>query len=314
MTHRTVASNGISMHVIEQGTGPLVVLCHGFPELAHAWRHQISALAEAGYRAVAPDQRGYGGSDRPADVASYDVVHLCEDLLGLLDSMGEERAVFVGHDWGAAVVWQLSTYAPERVRAVVGMSVPFIPRAPVPPVAILDALAGDAFMYIVYFQQVGPADVELAADPRRTLLRVLWSMSGDAPSGSMRRLPRAGTGFLDAMSDPLGIPSWLTEADLDLLVSEFARTGFTGGLNWYRNLDKNWEITEGLARAKVTQPAMFVAGERDRILRMTPPEIMDGWVEDLRGSIIVPGAGHWIQQERPDEVNAALLGFLASMD
>ena len=302
------------MHVAEQGEGRPVILCHGFPELWYSWRHQLPALADAGYHAVAPDQRGYGLTDRPAAVTSYDIVNLAGDLVGLLDALGEERAVFVGHDWGALVVWHLALAAPGRVEGVAGMSVPFVPRTPVPPTELFRAVAGDTFFYILYFQEVGPADRELAGDPRRTIARVLWSVSGDAPKGALRRLPREGTGYLDGLSDPPSqLPAWLTERDIDLYASEFSRTGFTGALNWYRNLDRNWALTEPMAGAKVAAPALFVAGERDPVLRMTPPEVMEGWVPDLRGSVVIPGAGHWIQQERPREVNRALRAFLAGL-
>lgn len=307
--HRTVAANGISMHLAETGAGPPVVLCHGFPELAHSWRHQLPALAAAGYHAVAPDQRGYGRTDVPKEVEAYDIVHLTGDLLGLLDGLGEDRAVFVGHDWGAIVVWALALIAPERVRAAVGMSVPFTPRTPVPPTELFEALSRGGFFYILYFQAVGPADRELGSDPRRTMARILCG-----PAFAHRTLPREGTGLLDTIGDPEELPPWLTEEDLEHYATEFARTGFTGALNWYRNLDRNWELMESHAEAKVTVPALFVAGEKDPVLKMIAPEIMDGWVTDLRGSILVPGAGHWVQQERPDEVNRHLLEFLSGLD
>jgi len=298
------------MHVVEQGEGSPVVLCHGFPELWYSWRHQLPALAAAGYHAVAPDQRGYGRTDRPDAVEAYDIVHLTDDLIGLLDALGEERAVFVGHDWGAALVWQLALMHPERVAGVVAMSVAYLPRTPIAPTQLLEAAFPDRFMYFLYFQEPGRADEELGRDVRRTMSRLLWTASGDAPPGSGWRLTRDAASWLEGMSDPPSLPPWLTEEDLDYFVEEFSRTGFTGGLNWYRNLDRNWEATEPLEGAKVDVPALFVAGERDAVLRMTPPEIMDDWVPDLRGKVIVPGAGHWIQQERPEEVNVALLGFL----
>ena len=314
LTHRTIATNGISMHVAEQGEGPPVVFCHGFPEFWYSWRHQMQALAAAGYHAVAPDQRGYGGTDRPEEIEAYDILHLTGDLIGLLDALGEERAVFVGHDWGAAVVWQLALMHPERVAGVVAMSVAYLPRPPAPPTKLLEAAFPERSMYILYFQEPDRADRELGRDVRTTMSRAVMDLSGDAPRGSGGRVVTDLAGWLERTGEPPALPPWFTAEDLDLFVDEFSRTGFTGGLNWYRNIDRNWELTAGLEGAKVEVPALFVAGERDVILRMTPAEIMDDWVPDLRGKLILPGAGHWVQQERPDEVNAALLEFLAAID
>jgi epoxide hydrolase A/B len=234
--------------------------------------------------------------------------HLTGDLLGLLDALGEERAVFVGHDWGALVTWALALTAPDRVRGVAGLSVPFTPRMPMRPTQLFEALSGERFFYILYFQKEGPADEELAADPRRTMAKILTTQSF-----GFRGLPQKGMRYLDGLTDPDEMPSWLTEEDLDNYASEFARTGFTGPLNWYRNFDRNWELSEAQAGAHVTVPALFVSGDRDPVRKMTPPDVMDGWMVDLRGSIIVPDAGHWVQQERPDEVNAALLEFLSGL-
>jgi pimeloyl-ACP methyl ester carboxylesterase len=311
--HRNVRANGIDLHVVEAGEGPLVVLCHGFPELWYSWRHQLPALAEAGYRVVAPDQRGYGGSDKPGAIDEYDIEHLAADMLGLLDALGEERAVFAGHDWGAPVVWHLALTAPERLAGVVGLSVPFMPRLPMRPTEMFSALAGDNFFYILYFQEPGVADENLGRDPERTLRNFLWTISGDAPLDAWKVLPKGAT-FMDSLSEPDALPAWLSADDLAFYTAEFRRTGFTGGLNWYRNFDRNWEITERLADRKVEVPALFVAGDRDPVIRMSPPDVMDDWVPDLRGKTILPGAGHWIQQERPAEVNAALLEFLAGLN
>ena len=198
---RVVRSNGVDLAVTERGEGPAVVLCHGFPELAYSWRHQLPALAAAGFRAIAPDLRGYGDSSRPEPVKAYDIVNLTDDLTGLLDALALDDAVFVGHDWGAIVVWNLAVLAPTRVRAVAGLSVPFVPRSPqLPPTQLMRALSGDRFFYILYFQAVGPADEELARDPRTTMARILWTVSGDAPREAMRRLPKEGTGYLDILS------------------------------------------------------------------------------------------------------------------
>jgi len=296
MREQIVATNGIELSVREEGAGPLVVLCHGFPELAFSWRHQIPALTGAGYRVLAPDMRGYGGSSAPAEVEAYDIATLCADMTGLLDALGEEQAVFVGHDWGANVVWQLATLAPERVRAVAGLSVPFVPRAPAAPTPIMRRHLGEDF-YIVWFQQPGVADEALARDVRRTLTtsRQWTAQWADEDGAEPRR------------------PEWLSEEELAVYVEAFERTGFTGGLNWYRNIDRNWELTEPVAERHVEQPAMFLTGERDPVRRFMPAEAMHGWVDDLRAEIVVPGAGHWVQQQAPAAVNAALLEFLRGL-
>jgi pimeloyl-ACP methyl ester carboxylesterase len=296
MGERTVTANGISLHVVDEGDGPLVVLCHGFPELAFSWRHQVPALAQAGYRVVAPDMRGFGRSSAPAAVDAYDVVTLCADMCGLLDALGEQSASFVGHDWGANVVWQLALLHPERVRAVAGLSVPFVPRAPAPPTPIMRRHLGEDF-YIVWFQEPGVADAALASDVRRTLTTSRqWTIEWAREDGG-RREP----------------PSWMSEAELDVYVRAFERTGFTGGLNWYRNIDRNWELTADVAEQRIEQPALFLTGELDPVRRFMPAEAMRGRVTDLRAEIVVPGAGHWVQQQAPEEVNAALLEFLSGV-
>ena len=315
ITHRTVATNGIDMHIAEAGgDGPLVVLCHGFPELWSSWRHQIPALAEAGYRVVAPDQRGYGGTQGPEAIEEYDIPHLTDDLVGLLDALGEEQATFVGHDWGAMAVWQMAIRRPERVRAVVGMSVPASPRGPMAPTELMRALFGDTFFYFLYFQEPGVADAELVADPKKTLRAFMYTISGDSPPGAWKTLPAAGAGLLDSLTDTDEPIPWLPEAELEAVAAEFGRTGFTGGLNWYRNVDRNWAVGEPFADRTVDMPSLFIAGEKDPVLIMVPPSSMDGLVTDLRGSVIIPGAGHWIQQEAPAETNQALLGFLGSIE
>lgn len=314
-TERTVSVNGVDLHVIEAGEGPLVILAHGFPELAYSWRHQIPVLAAAGFHVVAPDQRGYGRTSRPEAVEDYDITHLTGDLLALVDALGEERAVFAGHDWGSMVVWQLALLAPERVAGVVGMSVPFVPRGPIPPIQGMRALFGDNFFYMLYFQEPGVADADLGADAARTMRGMLAGL-GD-PSAAAAGLGGGGTedrrGFVDRLPQPEDLPSWLTQTELDHYVEEFSRTGFTGGINWYRNLDRNWEITPQLEGVKVTVPSLFIGGTADPVLVMMPPGVMEGWVTDHRGNVLVEGAGHWVQQERPDEVNSALIDFLAEV-
>ena len=314
IAHRSITTNGITMHVAELGEGPLVVLCHGFPELWYSWRHQLGPLADEGFRVVAPDQRGYGATDRPPAVEDYDIVHLTDDLLGLLDAVGEERAVFVGHDWGAPVVWNLALRAPDRVRAVVGLSVPFIPRSQTDPISVFEAIFADNFFYMLYFQELGVADADLGRDPGDTLRRFMSALSADGGDDKYRLLPRQGTRLADWLPEPGALPGWLTEDDLDYYTAEFTRTGFTGGLNWYRNLRRNWEITEDLSTTKVAAPALFIAGALDPVVRMSPPSRMQEWVPDLRAVVMLPDTGHWTQQERPAEVNEALLEFLLALD
>ena len=317
MPARTVSRNGVDLHVIDEGPadGPVVVLAHGFPELSYSWRHQIPALASAGYRVIVPDQRGYGRSSRPDAIEDYDIFHLTGDLLAILDDLSAPEAVFVGHDWGAIVVWQLALMAPDRVRGVVGMSVPFTPRPSGPPTEIWKAIFGDQFFYMLYFQEPGPADTELGADPARTMRRLLanGSVRGDG-SGSALGGDDADLGFVDRMPEPAQLPDWLTQEELDHYASEFSRTGFTGGINWYRNFDRNWEMTPHLADARVQVPSFFIGGRDDPVLLMRPPESQDEWLTDHRGTVLIDGAGHWVQQEAAEPVNDALLGFLRELD
>jgi pimeloyl-ACP methyl ester carboxylesterase len=296
LVQRQLALDGVELHLAEAGSGPLVVLLHGFPELWYSWRHQLPALADAGYRAIAPDLRGYGRSSAPKEIDAYSLQAVCGDFIALLDRLGEERAVFVGHDWGAVVAWQLALEHPDRVAAVAGLSVPFVPRAPAPPISLLRRGLGEDF-YIVWFQQPGVAEKALERDVRRTLTTsrawtAAWSQGEDRPP----------------------LPAWLTEDDLQVYVDAFERTGFSGGLNYYRNIDRNWERTAHLAERRIERPALFITGSRDPVQQFMPAEAMDGWVTDLRGVIRVDGAGHWVQQERPGEVGDALLSFLGPLD
>lgn len=308
--HRTVETNGIAMHVAEAGDegAPLVVLCHGWPELWFSWRHQLSALADAGYWAVAPDQRGYGRTSIPKAVEDYDIFHLTDDLCGLLDALGRERAVFVGHDWGSIVVWNMAQRFPERVDAVMGMSVAFSPRGSKSLIARLREVMGDRFFYMLHFQQPAVADAELAKDPHEVMRRFL----GGGVS-LLTSLPAEGTTLWDCTRPVEVLPSWLSEEELDVFGSEFSRTGFTGGINWYRNFDRNWELSASYGERRLSMPAGFVAGADDPVLLMAPPSRMEGWVLDLRVNELVPGAGHWVQQEKPAETNAALLRFLGTL-
>lgn len=319
LEHRTIGVNGVGLHVATQGSGPLVVLLHGWPELWYAWRHQIAALAAAGYRAAAPDMRGFGASDAPAEVEAYTIFHLVGDLVGLIGALGERRAVVVGHDWGASVAWHAALLRPDLVRAVVAMSVPFRGRAPAPPIRALRE-AGQGRFYMVYFQEPGVAEAEFERDPAATLRRILGAGSAadqdGRPPAARLTLPPGG-GFLDARPDPAQLPPWLGEQDIAYMAAEYRRTGFRGGLNLYRNIDRNWELLAPWQGAAVPQPALFVAGSRDAVIGTAAGraslEAMPSVVPNLRRTLLIEGGGHWIQQERPDEVNAALIEFLRGL-
>jgi pimeloyl-ACP methyl ester carboxylesterase len=323
ITHRFVEANGIRLHIAEQGKGPLVVLCHGFPESWYSWRHQLPALAEAGFHAVAPDMRGYGQTDRPEAIDQYTLLHLVGDVVGLIDALGAESAVVAGHDWGAPVAWHAGLLRPDRVRGVIGLSVPFIPRRPARPTTLMPQ-TDDAIFYQLYFQTPGVAEAELERDVRRSIRRILYSASGDVPRsgettpspGGVGMVPKSG-GFLDRLRDPSTLPAWLTEADVEFYVNEFARTGFRGGLNWYRNIDRSWELLAPFAGAIVTVPALYVAGDRDLVVAFRGMDQLipnlSKFVPRLWRTLMLPGCGHWTQQERPQEVNAAMVDFLKSL-
>ncbi len=313
-TRRVTTPDGVELSVTDAGDGPVVLLVHGFPELAHSWRHQVAALADAGYRVLAPDMRGYGASDRPEVVTDYDIDHLTGDLVALLDDVGATQAVVVGHDWGSIVAWNFALLHPERTAGVVGMSVPFVPRPPAPPISIMRQLFADNFFYMVYFQEPGVADADLGRDAARTMRNLLCARATPDAPPDPTTFANDGRGFVDRIPEAGGLPSWLTEDELRVYTDTFTRTGFTGGINWYRNLDRNWELTAAVADHHVRAPSLFVGGGDDPVLTMTPPAVAEGWLDDHRGDVIVPGAGHWVQQEDPDAVDAALLRFLDSLD
>jgi len=321
-SHRTIEANGIHIHVAEQGTGPLVLLCHGFPESWYSWRHQLTALAEAGFRAVAPDMRGYGHSDRPPEPERYSLLHLVGDMVGLLDVLGEGSAVIVGHDWGAPVAWHAALMRPDRFRAVIALSVPYRPRGSAPPTSQMPRTS-DASFYQLYFQTPGVAEAELETDVRMSLREILYSASGDAPRRSSSApdvgaamVPKSG-GFLTHMRDPKVLPRWLTETDLDIYAEQFVHSGFGGGLNWYRNIDRNWELLAPFAGASVSVPALYIAGDRDVVVSFPGMSqvisSLPRFVPQLRATLMLPDCGHWTQQERPGEVNAAMIEFLRGL-
>lgn len=292
----------------------MVILAHGFPELAYSWRHQIPALADAGFHVLAPDQRGYGGSSRPEQVEAYDIAALTADLTGLLDDVGAQRAVWVGHDWGAPVAWSAAQLHPDRVAAVAGLSVPPLPRPRVPPTQAFRKIFGENFFYMLYFQRPGVADAELASDPARTMRRMIGGLRPLLDSDAAARMTAPGPmGFIDRLPEPDGLPDWISADELDRYVTEFSRTGFTGGLNWYRNLDRNWEILADPVAATIDVPALFIAGTADPVLGFTRRDRAGELVTGCYREVMIEGGGHWLQQERPGEVNAALLEFLSGL-
>jgi pimeloyl-ACP methyl ester carboxylesterase len=322
--HRVIETNGIRMHIAERGGGPLVVLCHGFPESWYSWRHQIETLSAAGYHVVAPDMRGYGQTEAPAAIDQYTMLHLVGDMVGLLDALGEPTAVIAGHDWGAPVAWHAATMRPDRFRAIIALSVPFRSRMKLRPTTVMPQ-TDEAVFYQLHFQTPGVAEAELEYDVRAYLRGIMWRISGEYEAGpggaaSFAMVPRAG-GLLAMMASsratPPKLPAWLSEADLDFLVQEFTRTGLRGGLSWYRNIDRNWELLAPFAGARVTVPALFVAGERDPTLAFPGAAeavaALPTYVPLLRQTIMLPGCGHWTQQERPAEVSAAMLDFLRAL-
>jgi pimeloyl-ACP methyl ester carboxylesterase len=280
ITHRRVRVNGIDVHLAEAGDGAPVVLLHGFPELWCSWRHQLPAVAEAGYHVIAPDLRGY--------------------------------AVLAGHDWGANIAWATAQLHPGRVRALVALSVPLVPRPPAPPTQTIRRVAGERFNWALYFQEPGKAEAEMEADVPRTLRLMFSALSGDAPAGLAARLLGglpAGSSLLDPIPDPGRPPGWLTDDDFGNYVTAFERTGFTGALNRYRNLDRDWADLSALGATVIDQPTLFLGGEHDTATHFLDRQPMERAVSNLR-SIIVPGAGHWLQQERPQAVTGEILAFL----
>jgi pimeloyl-ACP methyl ester carboxylesterase len=306
-----IKTNGITLRTVVEGKGPLVILLHGFPQCWYLWRHQIDPLVEAGFQVAVPDQRGYGGSDRPASVEAYNIIELTNDVAGLASALGHEQFIVVGHDWGTAPAWHAALLYPKRVRAVVGMSVPYF-RGHVGAMTRQENF-GDQFWYMVYFQKPGVAEAELEADITKSLRMMYFAASGDAPEGLWIQQKPSTSKFLDGLIDPPSLPSWLSQEDLDYYVTQYQQSGFRGPLNWYRNIDRNIEMTPQLEGVKIEQPSFFIAGKRDLVLSFAGGGLlaaMDPFVPNLRGKVLIEGAGHWVQAEKPAPVNEALLGFL----
>jgi len=303
---RTIAVNGIDLFVTERGTGPLVILCHGWPELSHSWRHQLPVLAGAGFRVAVPDMRGFGNTSAPADIGSYTILHMVGDMVALVAALGERQATIVGHDWGAVVAWHAAMLRPDIFRAVAALSVPPLARGLERPLDMLRN-SGITTFYWQYFQEPGVAEREFERDVERTVRAIFYGRG-------LSLLLKPGGGFITDVTVPDQVPAWLTTDDVEAFVTAYRRTGYRGGLNWYRNIDRNWELSAPWQDARIMQPALFMAGARDGTIvgdiGARRLEQMDALVPNLQEKTLVEGAGHWIQQERPDEINQALLRFL----
>jgi pimeloyl-ACP methyl ester carboxylesterase len=317
-THRVHHVNGLRLHTVEAGEGPLVLMVHGFPESWYSWRHQLRGLAEAGYRAVALDVRGYGRSSKPTPADEYRMLCHVADNVALVEALGETQAVVVGHDWGAPIAWSSALLRPDVFRAVAGLSVPFSPPSDTRPSEAFRALGGAEEFYIEYFQQPGRAEAEIEADVRSWLLGFYFTASGDAPSpeggATVATIPH-GARMRDRFRYPSEPLAWLTDEDLDVYVAEFERTGFTGGLNRYRCVDRDFEELSVYRHRAIDVPALFIGGDHDGPTVWGQPAIdrFPTTLPALYRSLILEGCGHWTQQERPDEVNAALVDFLRSL-
>lgn len=317
-TFKTIETRGIRLRVMVEGSGPLCVLVHGWPESWYSWRHQIDPLVEAGYRVAAMDARGYGGSDKPHAIEAYDMVEMTDDVVGVIDALAgpEGEAILIGHDWGAPIVWVTSIRYPKRIRAVIGMSVPHLGRGERPTIETFRAVYKDKFFYQLYFQEPGVAEEELEADIPTTLRKVYFNASG-AEDAKMLAKKGPEAKFLEGMIDPNPLPEWLPKEDLDYYVEQFRSSGFRGPLNRYRNQERDHANLPELSQLQITQPALFIAGDRDPVLRFMPgmslADRCDPWYKDLRGKVLIPGAGHWVQQEAPGPVNEAMLKFLREL-
>lgn len=318
--HHVVDALGTRIHVAEMGEGPLVLFVHGFPESWYSWRHQLPAVAAAGFRAAAIDVRGYGRSASPRPVEEYRMVRHVADNVGVVRALGEATAVIVGHDWGSPIAWNTALMRPDVFTGLALLSVPYKPRGSISPTDAFRMMGGEEEFYIEYFQQVGRAEAEIEADLARWILGFYYSASGDAPpmvpgNGTMATVAPGGK-LSDRFRWPDdSMPAWLTETDFDFYRNEFERTGITGGLNRYRNAQRDWHDLAFLDGAPIRQPSLFIGGEKDgptiwgagAIARFTET------MPNLRSSVIVPGSGHWVQQEAAEQVNAELVPFLQSL-
>lgn len=314
VSQRRVATNGIELNVAEAGNGPLVLLLHGFPESWYSWRHQFEPIAKAGYHVAAPDMRGYGKSDKPHEIEAYNQVEVRKDIIGLIDALGYDEAVVIGHDWGAPTAWATALHHKDKVRAVGALSVPFMPRSPVPPMAAMREMFKGQFFYQLYFFEPGVAEAEFEADIRMALKKFLVMAGGET---DLTQLPPKGPDddMFSSLPAPETLPAWLSEEDLDFYTEEFTRSGMRGPLNYYRNHDLAWKLTEG-APEQIDQPAFFIGGLKDGVIMMAAEayQAMPNFVRDLRINELIPDIGHWTQQEAPEKTNEIILRFLKEID
>jgi pimeloyl-ACP methyl ester carboxylesterase len=318
MNELVVGNGDITLRVEVTGDGPTILCVHGWPEAPHSWRHQVAHFSERGYQVAAMDVRGYGGSSAPAEIERYTLRELASDVAAVAGALDDEPVILLGHDWGAPIAWHTAIRHPDRVRAVAGMSVPHTPPMPLSLIDLFDQLYADRFFYMLAFQEPGLVESQFAVDTRAALKRVYFANSGDAPANSMLGDAPRDAEFLRVLPEPPAGPlSFMTDADLDVYASTFDRVGMVGAFNRYRALSLDVEASADIMGATVDQPACFIAGERDLVRSMIPGS--DAFADpgsgctDFRGSTIIPGAGHWVQQEAPGEVNAALDAFLATL-
>jgi pimeloyl-ACP methyl ester carboxylesterase len=312
-----VHNGSVALNVAVKGEGRLILCVHGFPELWYSWRHQIDRFSARGYKVAALDVRGYGGSSKPAQISAYSLTNLAADVAAVIDRLGNGAAILFGHDWGAPIVWNTALLYPEKVTAVAGLSVPYVPRGEVSFIKLARSVYAGRFFYQLYFQDEGVAEAELESDVPTALRKLYFAASGDAPLNALLTDKLAGARLLDGMTDPSPFPAWMSEAELTMYADAFRAGGFRGPLNRYRAQEIDFVDLADYAGKPVTQPSCFIAGERDPVRRFIPGidlyQIAGAACSDFRGSTIVPRVGHWVQQEAPDATNAALDAFLAQI-
>ena len=313
----TLHSNGIQMRCAELGSGPAILFIHGWPESWFSWRHQLRGLAKAGYRVIAPDMRGYGNTDAPPNASDYSVDILARDVVGVLDALEIDQATLVGHDWGAMVVWNTALFHPQRFNGVIGMSVPYVPRSDRPPLEIWRETMGDNFFYINYHnEEGGVAEAEYDSDPAAMITALYTSPDTPREDPAIVDPKRSAGGFIGRLGTPKELPGWITQEELDYYISEFTRSGFRGGVNYYRNFDANWKLTEGVDPV-LKIPSAFIAGAADMVIGGADEAglraMMGPQMSDLREITLIDKMGHWVQQEAPEETNAAVQRFIESL-